>query len=68
MAGWEIALIIVAVTYMVVNMVSVRMSIKLMSKMDGYLTKGVKLVEKWIDYSDKATDKMFKEFLDEDEL
>lgn len=61
MTGWEIALIIFAVTYMMVNTVSIIVSIKMLGKLDGLLTKSYKLMEKVIDKTDENIDKMFED-------
>ena len=61
MAGWELALVIFAGTYMMVNTVSLVVSLKLMNKMDGIMTKSFKLMEKMIDKSDKYMDDLFDE-------
>ena len=66
MAGWEIALIIVAATYLMVNTVSVLITLKMMVKMDGYLTKGAKLLEKLMDYGEKSMDNLFEDLNDEE--
>lgn len=48
MAIWELALIIFAVTYMMVNAVYLVIMVKMMSKMNGVMTKSFKFVEKII--------------------
>lgn len=66
MAGWEIALIIMAATFMVVNLVTLMMQVALMVKYEGFVTKSVKLMEKLLDRSEKVIDKMFDELSDEE--
>ena len=61
MAAWELALIIFAITYLMVNTVYLIMQVKLMSKMEGMLTKSSRMVEKMIDKSEKYVDKLFDE-------
>lgn len=65
MAGWEIALVIVAVTFMMVNMIQMIVSLKMMKKFDGLITKSVVLYEKLLTYGEKALDDLIEE---EDEL
>lgn len=65
MAGWELALIIIAVTFMVVNMVSLVMQIALLANYKNLFVKGAKMMEKLMDKSDKMIDQMFEEFEDE---
>lgn len=61
MAAWELALIIFAITYLMVNTVYLIMQVKLMSKMEGMLTKSFRMVEKIIDKSEKYVDELFDE-------
>lgn len=61
MAAWELALIIFAITYLMVNTVYLIMQVKLMSKMEGMLTKSFRMVEKIIDKSEKYVDELFEE-------
>lgn len=58
MAGWEIALIIVAVTFLMVNTVQSIITMRMMVKMEGVLCKIVKLIEKFIVLSDKSLDEL----------
>ena len=48
MAAWELALLIFAITYLMVNTVYLVIQIKLMNKMSGVMTKSFKMVEKII--------------------
>lgn len=59
MAGWELALIIVAVTFMVVNMVSLVMQLALLANYKNLFVKGAKMMEKLMDESEKVIDQMF---------
>ena len=59
MEVWELALLIVAFTYMVINTVSTVFTIKTMNKYDGVMTKMLNLTE-------KILDKSVKELYDED--
>lgn len=61
MATWELALLIFAITYLMVNTIYLVIQIKLMTKMDGVITKSFKMVEKMIDKSEKYVDEMFGE-------
>lgn len=61
MAAWELALIIFAITYLMVNTVYLIMQVKLMSKMEGMLIKSFRMVEKIIDKSEKYVDELFDE-------
>lgn len=61
MATWELALLIFAITYLMVNTIYLVIQIKLMAKMDGVITKSFKMVEKMIDKSEKYVDEMFGE-------
>lgn len=59
MAAWELALLIFAITYLMVNTVYLVIQIKLMNKMSGVMTKSFKMVEKIIDKSEKQIDELF---------
>lgn len=59
MAVWELALLILAATYMMVNTVYMVIMVKTMGKYDGLFTKSVKMLEKMIDKSEKAIDDLF---------
>ena len=61
MATWELALLIFAITYLMVNTVYLVLQIKLMNKMSGVMTKSFKMVEKIIDKSEKQIDNWFDE-------
>ena len=61
MATWELALLIFAITYLMVNTVYLAILIKLMTKMNGVMTKSFKMVEKIIDKSEKQIDNWFDE-------
>ena len=61
MATWELALLIFAITYLMVNTVYLVIQIKLMNKMSGVMTKSFKMVEKIIDKSEKQIDNWFDE-------
>lgn len=63
MAGWEIALIMVAFTYMMVNTVYMFVQIKMMNEYKGVITKSLKLMEKLMEKSEKAIDEMFDDEL-----
>lgn len=63
MAVWELALLLLAVTYMMVNAVYMMIMVKTMNKYDGLFTKSIKMLEKMIDKSDKAMDEMFNDDL-----
>ena len=59
MAAWELALLIFAITYLMVNTVYLVIQIKLMNKMSGVMTKSFKMMEKIIDKSEKQIDELF---------
>lgn len=59
MAGWELALVIFAATYMMVNTVALFVQVKMMNEYKGVITKSLKLMEKVLDKSDKAIDDLF---------
>lgn len=63
MAAWELALIIFAITYLMVNTVYLFMQMKLMKKLEGVWTKSIKLCEKVLDKSEKQIDDLFDEDL-----
>lgn len=63
MAAWELALIIFAVTYLMVNTVYLIIQVKMLKQMSGMLTKSYKVCEKIIDYSEKHIDDLFKDEL-----
>lgn len=56
MAVWELALLLLAVTYMMVNTVYLVIMVKTMNKYDGLLTKSIKLMEKMMEKTEKALD------------
>lgn len=61
MATWELALLIFAITYLMVNTVYLVILSKLMAKMNGVMTKSFKMVEKIIDKSEKQINNWFDE-------
>ena len=60
-AGWELALIIFAITVMIVNVVNVTLQIKLMSKFDRLFSKSVIYAEKWLDWADSELRESLKD-------
>ena len=52
--GWELALIICALTFMMVNVASIVMSVKFMMKFDRVFTKSAFFAEKMMDYAEKT--------------
>ena len=50
---WELALLLLSVTYLIVNTGSLILIVKTMSKYDGILTKSLSLMEKFIDKASK---------------
>lgn len=64
MAGWELALVIMAITFMVVNIVTLMMQVALMFEYKDLITKTVKCFTKVLDRSEKVIDKMFDELSD----
>lgn len=63
MAVWELALLLLAATYMMVNTVYMVIMVKTMSKYDGLFTKSIKMLEKMLDKSEKAMDDLFNDDL-----
>jgi hypothetical protein len=53
MMVWELALLLVAITYMVINTVSIVVAVKLMARYDGVLTRVLGLAEKVLDKTEK---------------
>lgn len=53
MAVWELAILILALTYGFVNVFSMIYMVKLMNKYDGIITRGLKLAEKGLDQLEK---------------
>lgn len=66
MAGWELALVIVAVTFMVVNVVTLLMQVALMANYRNLFVKGAKMMEKMLDKSDKFLDELYGDDKDEE--
>lgn len=56
MAIWELALLLLAITYMMVNTVYMIVSVKALAKYDGILTKSIKFLEKMLDKAEKDLD------------
>lgn len=59
MAVWELALLLLALTYMMVNTVYLVIMVKTMGKYDGLFNKSIKMLEKVIDKSEKAIDELY---------
>ena len=59
MAVWELALVIFALTYMMVNTVYLIITVKMMTEMKGVMAKSFKLMEKLMDKSEKAIDELY---------
>lgn len=58
---WELALLIFALTYLMVNTVYLGILVKLMSKMNGVMTRIARYMEKLMDKSEKDLDELFNE-------
>ena len=56
MAIWELALLLLAITYMMVNTVCMIVLVKTLAKYDGILTKSIKFLEKMLDKAEKDLD------------
>ena len=56
MAIWELALLLLAITYMMVNTVCMIVWVKTLAKYDGILTKSIKFLEKMLDKAEKDLD------------
>lgn len=65
MAAWELALVIFAVTYMVVNMVALYVQLKMLNEAKGVVSKSYKVMEKIIDKYEPFIDKMFDDLNDD---
>lgn len=59
MAVWELALLLLAATYMMVNTVYLVIMVKTMGKYDSLFNKSIKMLEKVIDKSEKAIDELY---------
>lgn len=64
MAVWELALLLVAITYLMVNTVYLIMQVKLMNKMNGIYDKGIKLAETLLEKYEPFIKKLFDEMDD----
>ena len=60
MAVWELAILIFAVTYGMVNMISMVYMVKLMNKYDGIISKALKVCE-------RSLDDMYEELTEDDD-
>lgn len=61
MAVWELALVIFAITYLMVNTVYLFIYMNMMKKMNGVVTKSIKLMEKLMDKSEKVIDELYED-------
>jgi hypothetical protein len=59
--GWEIALILFALTVMMVNVVNMVVQIKVLNKFDRVFTKSAFFAEKMMDYAEKQFDEILKD-------
>lgn len=50
---WELALLLVAITYMVINTISMLVIVKMMAKYDSVLTKCINYINKMLDKAEK---------------
>ena len=64
MAVWELALLLVAATFMMVNMVSIIVQLKMLKKLDTFSFKFMKIADKSLDVIDKAMDKTIEDLND----
>lgn len=58
---WQVAVLIVAITFLMVNAVQVIISLKIMTKYSGVLDKSVKVLEKSVDVADKTIDNYYED-------
>lgn len=56
--GWELALIIFAITVLLVNTVNVVVQLKVLSKFDRILNKSIFIVEKMLDQAEEEFSEM----------
>ena len=61
MAVWELALLIISFTVLVVNTVNVLLTLVIVSKFGKAFNKSAKLINKLMDKSEQAIDEMFDE-------
>ena len=59
--GWEIALILFALTVMMVNVVNMVVQIKVLNKFDRVFTKSALFAEKMMDYAEKQFEEILKD-------
>lgn len=58
---WELALLLVAVTYMVVNIAVLFVQLKIMSKWSGVFDKSLKICEFMMDKSEEVINELFED-------
>lgn len=61
MAIWELALLIISFTVLVVNMFNVLLTVVFVSKFGKIFDRAMKLTDRLMDQSEKAIDEMFDE-------
>lgn len=61
MAAWELALIIVAVTFMMVNLFGVIVQLMYLIAIKKVFTRSIKILNKTMKYSEKAIEEFFEE-------
>ena len=61
MAIWELALLLVAVTFTMVNIINVIIQLKIITKIDGFMAKWFTVMNKGADYANKMLDKATEE-------
>lgn len=61
MAIWELALLIISFTVLVVNMFNVLLTVVFVGKFGKIFDRAMKLTDRLIDQSEKAIDEMFDE-------
>lgn len=64
MAGWEMALVIIAITFMVVNMVNLVIQMIVLANFKDLFAKCAKMMSKYLDKSDKMMDQIFDDLED----
>ena len=68
MAVWELALVIMALTFMVVNMVNLAIQVSYLISMKGLIVKSSKMMEKLIGACEPLFDKMVEDLKEDESL
>ena len=63
MAGWEVALLMIAFTYLMVNTAYMVVSLKFMTKVERLFDRSMKICEKMFDAAEESFDDQFEQNL-----